>query len=112
MNERHEPPPVDLAPLSPTGAQADRVIAAVMARLPDRPQTAAPNGVLELLGLVVSPRWIAAAVMLAFAGSAVAMTRSRSPDEASLQATVAAWAAQQHVPTNAELLAAFQGYQR
>ena len=104
--------PVDLGTLGPTRAQTDRVIAAVMARLPDRPQAAARQDFLELLGLALPPKWIAAAVILAFAGTAVAVTRSQSLDEASVQATVATWAAQRHVPSNAELLAAFQGYQR
>jgi hypothetical protein len=83
-----------------------------MARLPQRPQiAAAKSDPLELLVMAVSPKWIAAAVILAFAGTAVAVTRS-SPAEASLQATVATWAVQQYVPSNAELLAAFQGYRR
>ena len=109
------PDPVDLRALEPTDAQADRVIGGVMAQLGTHPQIVerAPADVLEIVGRYFPPVWIAAAAALAIAGSAAAVASRRNEAEAtSIDMTVATWAAQQHVPTNAELLAAFQGYQR
>ena len=116
MTDSSKPPDrVDLRALAPTDAQAERVIGGVMSRLATRPQVVAPpaSDVLTIVGRYFPPAWIAAAAALAIAGSAaVVASRRNEPLPTSIDVTVAAWAAQQHVPTNAELLAAFQGYQR
>lgn len=105
---------VDLRALEPSDSQADRVIGKVMAALAARPQGAPPSrsDALEIVGRYLPPAWIAAAALLVIASS-VAVVAKRGPAEStSIEATVATWASQDHVPTNAELLSAFQGYQR
>ena len=105
---------IDLHAFEPSDPQADRVIGAVMAALPTRSQRAAPTSpdALEIVGRYLPPRWIAAAALLVIASS-VAVVAKRGPAESTpIDSTVAMWASQEHVPTNAELLSAFQGYQR
>ena len=111
--QRGRPPRADLQALAPTPAQTERVIGAIMARLATRPQGVGSGGdLLELVGGFLSPAWIAAAVLV-IAGSAAVMASGRfGAETTSADTTVAAWAAQEHVPTNAELLLTFQGYQR
>ena len=114
-NEQDRLDPVDLRAVAPTNAQADRVIGGVISRLATRSQIVEPppSDVLTIVGRYFPPAWIAAAAALAIAGSAAVVASRRNQAEAtSIDMTVATWAAQQHVPTNAELLAAFQGYQR
>jgi hypothetical protein len=108
----------DLRALQPSDAQADRVIGAVMSRLGTRPQRVAPTrpDALEIVGRFLPPAWIAAAAVLLTAASLTVVARRQpeatSAEATSIEGTVATWAAEEHVPTNAELLAAFQGYQR
>jgi hypothetical protein len=114
-DSRNEPDRVDLRALASTDVQADRVIGGVMSRLATRPQIVEPppSDVLTIVGRHFPPAWIAAAAALAIAASAAVVASRRNEAAAtSIDMTVATWAAQQHVPTNAELLAAFQGYQR
>jgi hypothetical protein len=105
---------VDLAALAPDAAESERVIGAVLAGLAARPQRKpAKTDVLEIIGRHLDPVWIAAAVAIAIAGSAAVL--SRTPGEpatsvGSADALISTWADGQHVPTNAELLLAFQGY--
>ena len=105
---------VDLRALEPGEAQADRVIGAVMAALPTRSQGTAPSrpDPLEIVGRYLPPRWIAAAALIVIASSVAVVARRAPADSTSIDSTVATWASQEHVPTNAELLSAFQGYER
>lgn len=105
---------VDLRALEPSEAQADRVIGAVMGALPARSRGAAPSrpDPLEIVGRYLPPRWIAAAVLLVIASSVTVLATRAPEDGKSIESTVATWASQEHVPTNAELLSAFQGYER
>jgi hypothetical protein len=107
---RNERERLDLRPLAPTDAQADRLIGGVMARLSTRPQLSATRGnVLELVGQYVPPVWIAAAAALLIAVSLAVSARTRQGETA--MDRVVTWATRQHVPTNAELLMTFQGYE-
>ena len=119
MTDSHNEPEgrADLRALQPSDAQADRVIGAVMSRLETRPQGVAPMrpDALEIVGRYLPPTWIAAAAVLLTAASLTVVARRQpetSAEPTSIEGTVATWAAQEHVPTNAELLAAFQGYHR
>jgi hypothetical protein len=105
---------VDLRVLEPSDAQADRVIGAVIAALPTRSQGAAPSrpDPLEIVGRYLPPRWVAAAALVVIASSVAVVARRAPAESTSIDSTVAVWASQEHVPTNAELLSAFQGYQR
>lgn len=105
---------VDLRALEPIDAQADRVIGAVIAALPTRSRSAEPSrpDPLEIVGRYLPPKWIAAAAVLVIASSVAVVARRGPAESTSIDSTVAMWASQEHVPTNAELLSAFQGYQR
>lgn len=115
IESRDDPARMDLGPLAPDAADSERIIGSVMARLASRPQrTPAPvSDVLEIVGKLLPTRWIAAAALLAMVGSSLAITATRArPASPSADALIASWAERQHVPTNGELLLAFQGYQR
>jgi hypothetical protein len=85
-----------------------------MGALTTRGQGAAPSSpdALEIVGRYLPPAWIAAAALLVIASSVVVVVKRGPPESPSVGGTVAMWASQEHVPTNAELLSAFQGYQR
>jgi hypothetical protein len=115
MTNSRNTPRVDLNALEPTDVQRERVVGSVMAQLSSRPRLpAAPAPrLIEVVGELLPPVWIAAAAALLTAGSVVAVTRARAPESnTTLYSTVANWAAAEHVPSNAELLLAFQGYTR
>jgi negative regulator of sigma E activity len=94
--------------------QADRVIAAAMSRISASPDQYPRDTVVALAERFTRPALVAAAVLAAVAIGTVAFTNARrerdSSPEASQVATLASWAESQHVPTNGELLLAFQGY--
>ena len=85
-----------------------------MAGLATRPRGVARSrrDPLEIVGLSLPPAWVAAAALLMTAVSLAVLARRGPADSTSVGETVAMWATQEHVPTNAELLAAFQGYER
>jgi len=102
IDDSTEPGRIDLRALDEPAdqAQADRVIRAALARAAagrGRPPRAAPL-------------FATAAVLLLAAGLLLFAPRRASYDEAA--GLVAAWTVSSHVPTNAELLAAFGGYGR
>ncbi|HEV8597802.1 MAG TPA: hypothetical protein VGQ69_00415 [Gemmatimonadales bacterium] len=101
---------IDLAALG--GAeplQADAVIAKAMARIgaisPEREPLVAELAAWWRPGL-------AAAVILFALGLLLARPRPAQEDTASAEVRVLEWAAAGHVPSNAELLATFQGDSR
>jgi len=117
MTDSRTPPQdgrADLRALAPSQPQADRVIGAVMAGLAARSQGVARSrpDALEIVGRSLPPAWIAAAAVLLTAVSLAVLARRGPADSTSAGETVAMWATQEHVPTNAELLGAFQGYER
>ena len=99
---------LDLSGVAPTREAADRVVAAVMARV--RSQDEPPGGVLDTIGVAVRFRWVAAAAVLA-AAVALALVARAEPVSQSAD-LVAQWVSLQHVPSNGELLTTFQGYRQ
>src|SRR5687768_13477785 len=90
--------------------QAERVVSAAMARM-SVARTEPRHDVISSLSDYSRPMLAAAAVLLAVVTATMIFTGRRAPD---LQPAIvlATWAEAQHVPTNGELLAAFQGYGR
>jgi hypothetical protein len=86
--------------------EADRVVGAVRARIAG----AGDHGLGELDRLL-RPALLAAALLVALALGVLSATArgTAAPDP---ELVLVAWAEAQHVPSNAELLAAFQGYAR
>jgi hypothetical protein len=112
MTERSsEPGRIDLrgidSPADPF--QADRVIAGAMSRMAVNRESGA-----DVLGsIVVYSRpllAVAAALLLVATGTLITTPRLARTDQAAN--VLAAWTESSHVPTNGELLAAFQGYDR
>ena len=112
-DERQRPGRVDLRALEAhrDAHRADRVIEAAMARISALPVASRSVGVIESLGSYLRPVAVAAAVLLMLATGAVLATDDL-PSESRAIATLANWAESGHVPTNGELLVAFQGYGR
>ena len=90
-------------------ARAERVIAAAMARIAaDRN----PGG--DALGTIViyaRPLLAAAAALVVIATGTLIVTQ-RPAQDVQPAGVLASWAESNHVPTNGELLALFQGYDR
>lgn len=98
---------IDEAAESPV---ADRVIAEVLVRSAGflgRPQ---PD-VFEILAAHSRPLFAAAATLLIIATGTLVLTSGASVDTTP-DVVLAEWAQSNHVPTNGELLTAFQGYGR
>jgi hypothetical protein len=124
MTDPKNPPPppterlprVDLRVLDAGAdpAQADRVVRAVIARLP-APRRAAAS-VWDDVAAWLRPGLVAAASVAAIALAAAAAVARREPPErtaaapATPEARVAEWAESERVPSARELLATFQGY--
>lgn len=102
---------IDLRALDVDGRTTDRVMSAAMARILETPQVPA-NDVDELARRAVRPVLVAATLLVAAAACAIAFLDSRNDASSQPSAAVAAWMDDRHVPTNAELLLAFQGYSR
>lgn len=92
-------------------AQADRVIAAALARIAASPGQQPRDVVVDWVERFTRPALIAAAMLAAVAIGTLALTDRRS-DPAPQVAALATWVESQHVPTNGELLLTFQGYGR
>jgi len=105
---------LNLEALAPTAAQADRVMVSVMNRVRHEDESRIEQA--DILAIVGEPRFAllaAAAAAVITVGSILGLTRHvESTAPPNPVETVATWAAQQHVPTNAELLMTFQGYRR
>jgi hypothetical protein len=120
MTEQSPTPPgssgrIDLRAIDSADArQADRVIAAAMSRIATSPEQYPGDTLVALAERFTRPALVAAALLAAVAIGTVAYSdapreRDSSP-LASQVATLTSWAESQHVPTNGELLLAFQGY--
>ena len=99
---------LDLSGVAPSSQATDRVVGAVMARV--RAQGSGAAGVLQVIGVSVRFRWVAAAAVLV-ATAALALMSRANPRSASFD-PLAQWVSSRHVPSNAELLTAFQGYRQ
>lgn len=89
--------------------QAERVIAAVRSR--KRVPMSETADVLAGVAAWSRPILAAAAALLLAATATLLRTRERAQDDQPVS-VVASWAESSYVPTNGELLAAFQGYGR
>lgn len=111
-DDAKQPGRIDLRAID-EGAQApdaDWVIAQALARsaaFPGKPQP----GVFAILAAHSRPLFAAAAILLIIATGTLVLTSAGSPDIAP-DVVLAEWAQSSHVPTNGELLTAFQGYGR
>ncbi len=107
-----EPGRIDLRAIDePEDAlQADRIIAAALARSRASPNQPRLDALESLSGYLRPMLAIAATLLIVATGTVIAL----GPPVSSAQpATVLAdWTQSQHVPTNGELLVAFQGYGR
>ena len=106
-----EPGRIDLRAIDEPAdpARADRVIAAAMSRIAaDRNSR---GDVLTVIVIYARPLLAAAAALVVIATGTLMVTQ---PPAADVQAAsvLANWAESNHVPTNGELLAVFQGYDR
>jgi hypothetical protein len=109
----HEPGRIDLRAIDgpADSLQADRVIAAALARRKTREEL--ETDVPATIAAYARPLLMAAAALVAAASATLLLTRARAAGESTPPtAILAAWAETSHVPTNAELLAAFQEYGR
>jgi hypothetical protein len=87
--------------------RADRIVRAAMARA--RWPAGGARGVQASIGAYGRTVMAAAAVLVAIAAGMVVAAQREGVQPASV---LAAWSESQHVPTNGELLVAFQGYER
>jgi hypothetical protein len=91
--------------------RAARVIAAAMCDIAASPEQSPRDVVTDVVSRFTRPALVAAAVLAAMAVGTLVLT-DRSGDPPAGETMLASWVESQHVPTNAELLLAFQGYGR
>ena len=106
-----EPGRIDLRAIDEPAdpARAERVIAAAMSRVAaDR---SAHGDALSTIVIYARPLLAAAAALVVIATGTLMVTQ-RPSQEDQPASVLASWAASNHVPTNGELLAVFQGYDR
>jgi hypothetical protein len=102
-------PRVDLSAVDAhrDAAREELVIAGVMARVAALHR----KGAADAARLRAARRWLlAAAAVLVVAAAGAVRIAPRRPGAEDPSALVGDWAQSNHVPTNGELLAAFQGY--
>jgi hypothetical protein len=106
-----EPGRIDLRAIDEPGdqARAERVIAAAMSRV-----AADRNSGGDVLSTIViySRPLLAAAAALVVIATGTLITTPRRTQQDPPASVLASWAESNHVPTNGELLAVFQGYDR
>jgi hypothetical protein len=108
MTEHEKNQRIDLRAVAPSSAQADRVIGATMSRVRKTPQL--PSDTLaNLAEPFIRPALISAALLAAAAACTIVLIEPRERFEQSFS-PLADWIESQHVPSNSELLLAFQGY--
>ena len=100
---------MDLRALEVSATEADRVMRTVMARIAVTPQRS--ESLDDVARRAARPVLVAATVLVAAAAAMILFADTRdSAGQAST--TMASWAGSGHVPTNEELLLAFEGYAR
>jgi hypothetical protein len=88
-------------------ARTDAVIAAVLSRI----AAGAPQRDNDIAALVRAQRaLLAAAAVLVATATATIVAAPRRPADPRTADMIASWVESHHVPTNAELLAAYRGY--
>jgi hypothetical protein len=106
-----EPGRIDLRAIDEPAdpARAERVIAAAMSRnAADRNRGADALGAI----LIYTRPLLAAAAALVVIATGTLIVTQRPAQEVQPAGVLASWAESNHVPTNGELLAVFQGYDR
>lgn len=106
-----QPGRIDLRPIDhpPDQLQAERVITAAMARFASERDS--NSDVLANIVIYARPLLaVAAALVLIATGTLISTQRQTEPIEPA--SVLASWAESSYVPTNGELLAVFQGYDR
>lgn len=110
-DQSREPGRIDLrtvdAPADPL--QAERVVAAAMSRMAVGRES--KGDVLASITTYSRPLLAAAAALILIATGTLILTQ-REAQTVPAEGLLATWAESSHVPTNGELLAAFQGYDR
>jgi hypothetical protein len=112
IDHSKEPGRIDLRAIEEASRppDADRVISGALARSAEFLGKPQPH-VFAALEAYSRPLFAAAAILLMIATGSLAITSGRSGD-VEPETVLAEWAQANHVPTNAELLVAFQGYGR
>ena len=90
-------------------ARAERVIAAAMARAAANRNSR--SDVFATIAVYARPLLAAAAALVVIATGTLMLTQ-RPAQDVQPAGVLASWAESNHVPTNGELLALFQGYDR
>jgi hypothetical protein len=103
-----DPGRIDLRAID--ASNEERVVANVMSTIRSMPVEETVD-VWWSIGRYARPVLAAAAGFVIIALGVVALTR-RGADETQYASTLEEWTTSSHVPTNGELLATFQGYQR
>jgi hypothetical protein len=103
---------IDLRGLDSDSSREDRVVAATLARLARDPGREPMDELSTTARRYLWPAVAAAAVLVVTAAGTVIVTARPAGDDDAGQpvAMLSGWAESQHVPTNGELLLAFQGY--
>jgi hypothetical protein len=106
-----DPGRIDLRPIDEPAdpVQAERVIAAAMSRVAAHRNSR--GDVLTTIVIYARPLLAAAAALVVIATGTLMVTQ-RPTQEDQPVSVLASWAESNHVPTNGELLAVFQGYDR
>ncbi len=90
-------------------ARGDRVIAAAMSRVAENRKSR--SDVFGTIAVYARPLLAAAAALVVIATGTMMVTQ-RPAQDVQPAGVLASWAELNHVPTNGELLAVFQGYNR
>lgn len=106
-----EPGRIDLRAIDEPAdpARAERVIAAAMTRIAANQNPGADA--LAAIAIYARPLFAAAAALVVIATGTLIATQ-RPEEDVEPAGVLASWAESNHVPTNGELLAVFQGYHR
>ena len=106
-----EPGRIDLRAIDEPAdpARAERVIAAAMARAAANRDSG--SDVFATIAVYARPLLAAAAALVVIATGTLMVTQ-RPAQDVQPAGVLASWAETNHVPTNGELLALFQGYDR
>ena len=106
-----EPGRIDLRAIDEPAdpARAERVIASAMSRIAADRNSG--GDVLTTIVIYARPLFAAAAALVVIATGTLMVTQ-RPAQEDQPASVLASWAESNHVPTNGELLAVFQGYDR
>ena len=112
MSERNDDDRIRFTAIADLSREAEaRVVPEVMRRIAATRAKSRRAMALREIELLWRPSLAAAAILAAIAVSTLVRERRRvAPDVSSVDGQIIEWAQREHVPTNGELLATFQGY--